>query len=252
MPDSSPRDLCEYLDWDSDFFGLRIAKYRERRMTPEAANLILDWSRQSRIDCLYFLADSADPVTVRTAENAGFHLADVRVTLSRTIGDDTRSDLAGDIRTAEQRDLLALSAIARTSHRDTRFYFDRMFPRERCDDLYAAWIERSCGGFADSVLVAATAGTVHGYITCHLSTGGEGSIGLLAVRESSRGRGYGRHMVQAALDFLRREGMNRAVVVTQGRNISSQRLYESCGFRTQLQQLWYHRWFTPEEGTPAT
>jgi ribosomal protein S18 acetylase RimI-like enzyme len=36
--------------------------------------------------------------------------------------------------------------------------------------------------------------------------------------------------------------MRVATVVTQGRNIASQRLYQKHGFVTQSIQLWYHRW----------
>ena len=36
---------------------------------------------------------------------------------------------------------------------------------------------------------------------------------------------------------------NRSVV-TQGRNVAAQRLYQSAGFRTAAVQLWHHCWFT--------
>jgi ribosomal protein S18 acetylase RimI-like enzyme len=31
-------------------------------------------------------------------------------------------------------------------------------------------------------------------------------------------------------------------VVTQGRNVAAQRLYQRAGFVTASTQLWYHRW----------
>ena len=42
----------------------------------------------------------------------------------------------------------------RDSHRDSRFYYDPGFPNQRCDELYETWIDRSCHGYADTVLVA--------------------------------------------------------------------------------------------------
>jgi len=35
-------------------------------------------------------------------------------------------------------------------------------------------------------------------------------------------------------------------VVTQGRNLAAQRLYQRNGFVTASLQLWYHRWFPRE------
>ena len=36
-------------------------------------------------------------------------------------------------------------------------------------------------------------------------------------------------------------------VVTQGRNIAGQRLYQRCGFLTRSVELWYHKWYPAVE-----
>ena len=51
---------CRFLDWDSDFFGRRMARANVNRLTPESLRQIQSWCDSQRIDCLYFLADSAD------------------------------------------------------------------------------------------------------------------------------------------------------------------------------------------------
>jgi dTDP-4-amino-4,6-dideoxy-D-galactose acyltransferase len=136
-----------------------------------------------------------------------------------------------------------LSDIAAASHFHTRFYADGRFPRERCDALYRAWIERSCRGSADGVLVADQGGEPAGYVACHLHPNETGSIGLMAVAEGHRGLKLGTQLVQAALQFFREHGSSRALVVTQGRNVDAQRLYQRCGFVTESMLLYYHRWF---------
>ena len=63
-----------------------------------------------------------------------------------------------------------------------------------------------------------------------------------------RGIGLGTHLVNAALQFMLEKGRSRATVVTQGRNVASQRLYQRCGFITHAVELYYHRWFTTSVG----
>jgi dTDP-4-amino-4,6-dideoxy-D-galactose acyltransferase len=87
-----------------------------------------------------------------------------------------------------------------------------------------------------------------GYITCQLVNEQTGQIGLLGVDVTAQGRGGGRRLVTMALDWFAAKGVTRVIVVTQGRNIRAQRLYQKCGFMTASLQLWYHRWF---EGAPS-
>ncbi len=238
-----PEGICEYLEWDSNFFGVRIARMAGHALTADHAQAVGQWCAAQRIDCLYFLARSDDALTTDVARERGYQLVDIRVTFERERFDD--NIVTPDIRPFVASDRPALRQIARTSHNDSRFYYDSRFPRARCDELYEAWIERSCDGWADAVLVAEHEGRLCGYISCHLTPSGAGSIGLVAVAADARGQGLGSRLVYAALNYFSSKGASRATVVTQGRNIQSQRLYQRCGFLTQSVQLWYHRWFQP-------
>ena len=143
---------CCYLEWDSDFFGYRIARARPSRLTQEDLEHIRQWSRIHQIDCVYILVDAADATTVRLAETYGLRLVDVRVTFEkRIVPTKTVCVKQGDvplIRKSRDSDISSLQKIARASHRDTRFYYDGHFPALRCDDLYGVWIEKSCRGYA--------------------------------------------------------------------------------------------------------
>jgi dTDP-4-amino-4,6-dideoxy-D-galactose acyltransferase len=195
------------------------------------------WAREHLIACLYFLADGA-PGVATDAEDAGYRLVDVRVELSRSPAAVAEATL----REAVPDDLATLRALARGNHRVTRFYADPRFPDDRCDDLYETWIERSVEGWADVVLVAEAGGKPVGYVSCHV-TGDAGSIGLVGVAETARGRGLGRTLVDAAVTWCRERDLARVSVVAQGRNARALRLYENCGFRTTDVGLWFHRWF---------
>lgn len=234
MSDAEP---CRFLEWDSQHFGLRIARAEDARLTPQRIDAIKSWCRRESIDCVYLLTDDRDGA--RTAVDGGFRLVDVRLTLERGAG-PVMEGAAGPVRRFEAGDLPSLCRIARASHRVTRFYLDGRFPPSKCDDLYETWIRKSCAGEAQAVFVAAPDRTAVGYLTCHLEASGDGKIGLAAVADEARGKGLGRALV---LESLRWFGSRRVSVVTQGGNEGARRLYESCGFLVTTEQLWYHGWF---------
>lgn len=233
--------LCVELEWDSNFFGFPIARLQSHCLSAEILRECLSWCRAHRVRCLYFLANSDHQLTVDLAVANGFRLVDLRLTLecrpARLTG--------GSLRVREWcvSDLATLRRIAGEAHRESRFYYDTNFPRNRVDELYAVWIEKSCQGFADAVFVAERAGEPCGYITCHVASDSTGSIGLVGVAEAARGQGVGSDLVRAALAYFADRGVHKVSVVTQGRNRAAQRLYQKHGFLTSSLQLWFHRWF---------
>lgn len=233
-----------YLDWDSKFFGRRIAKAEAFSLEASELAQILQWCSIEHIECLYFLIDAhSDP---QLLEDNGFHLVDIRLTLEKQLKYDSVENpeaIASDIRASHPEDIRALRVIARVNYADSRFYHDPHFPREQCDLLYETWIESSCQGYADRVFVASQNEQAVGFITCHLSESSTGQIGLLGVHPEMQKQGIGKRLVTAALHYFAQAGKEHVTVVTQGRNIAGQRLYQRCGFTTATVQLWYHGWF---------
>lgn len=249
--------VCQYLPWDSDFFGHRIGRVNEHRLTPELCALIEAWSAANSIDCVYLLADSDQPDTVRLAEAHGYQFQDIRVTLDCKLDRASAQSANGGsaeaphVRPFWEDEVNTLAAISRNAYTQSRFFADSHFPRERCSALYETWIRRSClEGYADAVFVAELNAEAVGFITCHLNQSTrEGSIGLVGVAEQARSKRVGYYLVRHALDWFKAQYMATATVVTQGSNIPAQRLYQKQGFMTQKVQLWYHKWFdhvTPE------
>ena len=241
---------CELLPWDTEFFHRRIARVCADTLRPELVTPIDDWSRDNRIQGLYFLSRADDPVTLQTAGQHGFGLVDIRLTFERTVMSShgpARSQLPAGIRIrlATPGDLTGLQALARTAHAGTRFFNDPHFPRQRVEDLYPTWIALEVQGRARTVLVAATdENQPLGYVSCHLKPPNqEGQIGLVGVSEEVRGKGIGRNLVLAAMDWFRTQEAREVTVVTQGTNQAAQRLYQQCGFLSRDLQLWYHKWY---------
>jgi dTDP-4-amino-4,6-dideoxy-D-galactose acyltransferase len=233
--DGSP---CSLLQWDTDFWRVRIGRVEGDVLSSELVARIDRWADEHVAACVYFLASGEDPASVHAAEDAGFHLMDLRTELGR----DAAPGPAEGLRLAREEDREILRAIARSSHGITRFYADPRFPNDRCDDLYATWIERSLDGWAQAVLVVEAEGVASGYVSVHLD-GERGSIGLIAVDERARGRGLGEALSRGAVDWCAAAGASSVSVVTQGRNAAALRTFERAGFRTQSVGLWFHKWY---------
>jgi|HubBroStandDraft_3_1064219.scaffolds.fasta_scaffold03992_8 dTDP-4-amino-4,6-dideoxy-D-galactose acyltransferase len=186
-------------------------------------------------------------------------------------GDPAAGPPPAIVRAAVERDIPALRRIAAASHHDSRFYSDPHFTRPRCDELYATWIENSCrAGQATAVLVAELPDQRDGpagYITCQLvdfdpppergpqkgdggARAGQGQIGLFAVARGAQGHGVGGLLIASARRWFAARGVWRLSVVTQGRNVRAQRIYQRHGLVTRSVELWYHKWFRQGEVEP--
>ncbi|MCG3210494.1 MAG: dTDP-fucosamine acetyltransferase [Anaerolineae bacterium] len=236
------------LEWDSNFFGVTIGRITAPKLTETEIDPLLDSARCAGFECLYFEANPNDPRTVTAVERRNFQLVDVRVVLEHPFDDRPapvpRYPIPADLLVTppQNGDRAQLVDIAVQIGHTSRFAFDTRLAR-RCADLYRVWIENSCNGFADAVLVArwADPGEPAGLISCTLREGW-GHIQLAGVAAAHRQRGVGTGLVQAALDWTRAEGGHGMQVVTQARNVPAQRLYQQMGFFTRSMTLYYHKW----------
>lgn len=243
---------CRLREWDSAFFGFRIAQVDTRRPASGAVTRIVRDADDAAIECLYWLVDAADATAIRAAEQNGFAMVDIRLTLACDRARARERVAGAPVRPALPGDVPALMALARASHRNTRFYRDPRFDTARCDELYATWIERSVAGeLADAVWVVDVDSAARGYLTVKAAPGDVGpdgaaaasaTIGLVAVDPAYRGRRYGDALVRTACAWTAQQGLALTRVVTQGNNADAIRFYERAGFVASRVELWYHRW----------
>lgn len=240
-------ELWQIHEWETAFFGISTARITVPRVTSENIAEILTECRAHNVRVIHYLADADDDDSLLAAEQAGFHLVDVRMTLEWKVSTVpvapvvTQTEVV--LRDYQVGDLSRLDAIARTCYRHTRYYYDRNYPRELCGALYATWIAKSCQGDADRVIIADLNGIVVGFVTCHLhSNNTEGAIGLVGMSTEVRGLGIGHAMMNEAQRWFAKIGVCRVRVVTQTRNIAALALYQRCGFVTSEIGFWYHKW----------
>ena len=111
-------NACEFLPWDSSFFGFRIGRIRRERLTRTLMLEVDEWASEHRMDCLYVLSDPEDHPTVDLVHQHGLRLTDVSVTLRLAAESvDDATGWRGDVRPARAADVPALRALAASNHR---------------------------------------------------------------------------------------------------------------------------------------
>lgn len=226
------------LDWDSHFFKRKIGRVVHKRIDRVLWDAINAEARDLGIECLYFLVDISCSSTQDVVREHRLLWVDTRLEYTRN--EITSLNQNPHIRLATFDDLLALTPLARTSHLDSRFFFDPNFPQETCEDFFQVWLKNSFCGFADAVFVFDD-GKISGYMTLHRHDE-IGQIGIIAVDPAARGHGIGRSLMDAAHTQYSQWGLSTANVVTQLRNIQAQRLYQANGYRITSAYHWYHYW----------
>jgi GNAT superfamily N-acetyltransferase len=237
-------ELCKILEWDSRHFGIRLARVLPRSLSRDDFHEVMAWCAKEKVKGLYYLCPAEERESARWASRHGFECVDVRVEFEKRLVGWTAANTPSQVRLAKPADIAALKAIARTSHRDTRFYADPHFAQEASDRLYEIWIEKSCTDAAGCVWTADdVAGQPIGYVTCTRESDKVGRIGLVAIREDLRGQGWGHALMQRALQWFVENGYERVQVATQGANGGALRLYGRLGFVPVSVALWFHKWF---------
>jgi ribosomal protein S18 acetylase RimI-like enzyme len=237
------------LAWDSKFFGFPIASVQSNTLASGDMDAIDIWCARNAVRCLYFLASGDDYGTARYAALADFILVDTRLRYVRTpqSGAGARAKVEQarcSVRRCTASDLDALCAIARVSYLQSRFYFDEHFPRERCSQLYEVWLRKSFDTSMTALFVAEHEQRLLGYISCSIDIASKtGNIGLVGVDSRARELGVGGMLVETAGEWFALHAATAITVVTQGRNIAAQRLYQRSGFLVENCQVWYHKWY---------
>jgi dTDP-4-amino-4,6-dideoxy-D-galactose acyltransferase len=236
-------ECVTHLHWDSSFFGFKIGRIESSILDSDAARTICFRAQTEKFACLYWLASGEHHNNLKIAAEHGFSFVDLRLELSLSLHEFHPPTKDSRLRSARIEDEDTLRRIAASTQNDTRFAKDSNFPSERTKELYATWISRDLAHHHTIVAVNADDLPV-GFISCSRNDNSStGSIGLLSVTPEAAGQGLGKALVNSAIRLCADLGCHQLEVVTHGTNTGGQRVYQSCGFRTNRSALWFHRWF---------
>jgi dTDP-4-amino-4,6-dideoxy-D-galactose acyltransferase len=228
------------LAWDTEFWGVLAA--RVHATTSKELEQATDECRGLGVDWASLLIPLSNIELLNAAIAIGYRLADIRQTLRHSL--PLSVDTLPSYELAEPRDELALCDLAERSFENSRFFADPNLDRERCRFFYNEWVRQSQhGSMGDAIVIHRSEGRTTGFVTVKLDKCGGGSLPLVAVDATERGRGVGRSLVSGALQWMAAHGAQSVDVVTQASNLPAVRLYEESGFRTLDASAWLHCWY---------
>jgi len=228
--------MVQRLDWDSNFFGLRIAKV-EVASQKEADFLQDQYIRlKNEFDLIYIF--SHNQIGLKLGKP---NLADQKVIYTASISCPYTQD-SHIIEYKQKTVSEGLLNLALTSGFYSRFRLDNNFPINSYERLYTRWIEQSVAHqIATEVFCYMIADVPRGLVTLKRE-GGKGVIGLVATDENFRGLGIGKAMLNHVKDYMFKFGCKEVSVATQYQNKAACHFYESVGFSMEsLTNIW-HWW----------
>lgn len=228
-------DLVEILEWDSEFFGIKIG-----RVAPGAGDVSAAAAEADARGCVctYLLLPAGDAEHLIAAQRLGFTVIDVRIELSAPRV--AVADPAHGCRLADPDiDAGWLASVASRRFTDSRFSIDPGFGHDAAGRMFEAWIARGLAGGQRQVIVLDDRA---GFVICgNDESVPEGVIELIATSGTAV-RGSGSRLVSGAHEWFLEQRLSSASVVTQAANVAALRLYEKAGYRVRRSDIWLHRW----------
>lgn len=223
----------QYLPWDSEFFGMRIARVDVATQEDVRA---LDSVDKSQWNLIYIF--SRPDIDIH---QNGVLLVDQKVIYEKAVG-MVCEDYQEIYRFQGEQPSDKLYGLAIQSGLYSRYKTDENFPEDSFERLYRRWIEQSVSGnMADVVLCHGVGKNMDGMLTLKINEL-VGQIGLVAVDEKSRGNGIGSRLIQSSEFFLSQNGIKKLEVATQLTNRGACHYYQKNGFYQKSITNVYHWW----------
>lgn len=234
--------ILKPLKWDSDFYGIRIARIDVDSTDVESDVRKVFSQNERNYDLIYIFSDEK----LDLKQNDKCKLVDTKVVYSGVM-DIVLTDAVGVKEYADNIPSAQLYKLSYISGKYSRFKTDCKFKSGDFERLYGKWIENSVNKtFADKVLCYYDERNIErGMVTVKFSDN-VCSIGLIAVDDDFQSQGIGKRLMAAVKNEMRLNGIEFLEVATQKENKVASRFYENCGLKVKIVSRVYHYWCSNE------
>ena len=229
-------EICN-LQWDSDFFGLRIGRVDLQTKADAEQLQSLHEELKLQFDLLYIFDANAVGFVADGAQ-----LVDEKILYSKPC--EPRTQYPGISFFQDTKPSNDLYRLALVSGGYSRFKLDKLFPKDSYERLYNRWIENACpqeGTNKQILLYKNKHDVACGMITIDYQ-GELGHIGLVAVDTEVQHHGIGGKIMSTLDGYLFEHGIKTLEVPTQKANSDACRWYEKNGFVPKSITPIYHWW----------
>jgi len=232
----------EILEWDSVFFGFKVAKINEFNSMEEYKR-ILSELRLQEVKLAYCFCIPGSNID-NSLSSEGVFLVDEKVTYARIINEDQFDAPEVNIHVYSEgvvSDKMLDIALQTSEH--SRFRVDTNFQNEEFKKLYYQWIKNAVENCKDGELFTYEEGaTLKGLIYLKEVSDKIGSISLIGVDQGYRGEQIGTKLINQSLSYFKRKKKNEIQVVTQKQNVLACNFYEKNYFKLIDTVNVYHIW----------
>lgn len=228
----------EFLDWDSQFFNLRVGKLKCIQPTGDIQKELKDISEKN-IDLLYLYTNEPLPRDF-FSQYYDSVLVDTKIPIRRGVGFKTKNPKVSIY--SENKPNKELKDLALVAGQYTRFKVDSRISEEKYKELFTLWIEKSVSGeMASAVLVYKENDKIVGFGTVLLQ-GDTAHVPLFAVNRSYEGKGISFAIMDGLESYVYDNGCKYAISSTQEVNKKALKVYERFGFKFGKCIYVYHLW----------
>ena len=191
------KNYINTLEWDSMFFGYKIASIQPLELESDDLTRIISELRNNDFKLAYCFVNPDDEVSIKSITNASGLLVDEKVTFSiqgfKEIVPESSNIRPYNLTYLSEN----LKILTLQSGLYSRFKIDPNFQNNEYENLYIEWIKKSVTkSVADEILIYYEGSEEKGFVTLAIKKD-IGSIGLIAVDEKERGKSIGRKLVNA-------------------------------------------------------
>jgi hypothetical protein len=234
-------EMIERLAWDSDFFGVPIARADLTGATAERLRAIDDEARAGGIACLYGTLDPTDETAAHIVQKFGHRLVEVALTFERPALPFTPKPSTSNARRSTLEDLPSLEPAIKTLAPWSRYAADPRFGLDAARRMHEAWIERAASDTNERALYIAYDDTgVTGVATSVRSQVPRFDI----IGITKPGTGAADALMVAFLEWAGGGPVEGGP--SAARNVAALRYWERCGFRVCRARYLFHRWLDEE------
>lgn len=234
-------NTVETLEWDSQFFGYRVARIILDKEGCDIINSVFQLLKSEKFRLTYFFVPPEEKELNGFISNRGSILVDQKATFSKpTEKHDKFSNSIVEYQEAEINETLI--ELVLQAGLFSRFCMDKNFKNKEYERLYVEWLTKSINKtIAFKTLVAKRDTDIIGLTTLG-DKADYADIGLVAVDRNFRGQGIGYDLIQTADAIACDMEFKEIKVVTQLKNKGACRLYEKCNFHIECITNIYHYW----------